>query len=58
MNWLQKLRDEPVTGRLALPTDREALSDLVGRAVRRHGILAIEEQTSLLSSGVSAVRLL
>jgi ribosomal protein S18 acetylase RimI-like enzyme len=55
MNWWQKLRDDATAARLAGPTDRPALADLLAHAWRRHGSLAIEEQAALLNSGVSAL---
>ena len=55
MNWWQKLREDSLVARLAAPTDRPVLADLLSRAWRRHGVLAVEEQATLLNSGVSTL---
>jgi ribosomal-protein-alanine N-acetyltransferase len=57
MNWWQRLRGDPVTARLAVPTDRPLLNDLVLHAARRFGPAATEEQVGLLSGGVSSLAL-
>ncbi|HEX9115800.1 MAG TPA: GNAT family N-acetyltransferase [Anaerolineae bacterium] len=54
MGWIRRGQSESKAARLAAPTDRPALADLLARAARQHGIHAIEEQVALLSSGVSA----
>jgi ribosomal protein S18 acetylase RimI-like enzyme len=55
MNWWQKLREDATAARLAGPTDRPVLADLLSHAWRRHGSLAVEEQAGLLNSGVSTL---
>jgi len=50
------MRAEPVKTRVATSTDRLALAALLANSRRRYGPLAVEEQITLLNSGVSTVR--
>jgi ribosomal protein S18 acetylase RimI-like enzyme len=58
MNWWQRLRDDPLLARPAMPIDRPVVAELLARAVRRHGVLAVEEQGALLNSGISTLAFL
>jgi [ribosomal protein S18]-alanine N-acetyltransferase len=57
MSWWWNSRDETYAARLAGPADRPALSALLADTWRRQGPLAVEEQTTLLGSGLSAIAL-
>jgi ribosomal protein S18 acetylase RimI-like enzyme len=55
MSWWEFSRRITVAARLAVPTDRPAIASLLANTWRRHGAPAVEEQITLLSSGVSTV---
>lgn len=55
MVWWQRTRSETLVARLAGPTDRPAVADLLAQAARLHGTQAVEEQVALLNSGASSV---
>ncbi|MCX7669386.1 MAG: GNAT family N-acetyltransferase [Anaerolineae bacterium] len=50
-------RSDAITVRPAEPTDRPVLTALLAGTWRRHGVLAVEEQVALLSSGASLLAL-
>jgi ribosomal protein S18 acetylase RimI-like enzyme len=55
MAWWQRPKIESPTVRIAQPTDRPMVADLLDRAVRQHGTHAVEDQMSLLSSSLSSL---
>jgi len=55
MNWWLRRKNDGPAVRAAAPTDRPALAALLAGTWRRHGILAVEEQVALLSSGASLI---
>jgi putative acetyltransferase len=57
MAWWQRPRVETLSIRLAGPTDRPALADLLARAARQFGSQAVEDQMTLLNSGASSLAL-
>ncbi len=57
MVWWQRARNEILVSRVARPTDRPALAELLSQAVRRFGAQAVEEQAGLLNSGISSLGL-
>ncbi len=58
MVWWTRARLASPSARLAGPADRPLLADLLARAARQFGSQAIEDQMTLLNSGVSSVALL
>jgi ribosomal protein S18 acetylase RimI-like enzyme len=58
MVWWQRTRNDVLAARVARPTDRPALADLLSRAVRVFGTLAVEEHAALLNSGISSFGLI
>src|SRR5512137_1829448 len=57
MAWWQRPKIESPTVRIAQPTDRPMVADLLARAVRQYGAQAVEDQMALLNSSVSSVAL-
>jgi ribosomal protein S18 acetylase RimI-like enzyme len=57
MAWWQRPKIESPTVRIAQPTDRPLVADLLARAVRQYGAQAVEDQMALLNSSVSSVAL-
>lgn len=55
MSWWRGLREGSIVARLAAPTDRPEVAALLANTWRRHGVLALEQQITLLNSGVSTV---
>lgn len=55
MSWLRSWRQDPVSARLAAPTDRAVVAALLADTWRRHGGQALDDQAALLQSGLSAV---
>jgi ribosomal protein S18 acetylase RimI-like enzyme len=55
MSWWWHTRDEAFAARPAGPADRQALSALLADTWRRQGLLAVEEQATLLGKGLSAI---
>ncbi len=52
--WQRPKIESPAV-RIALPTDRPMVADLLDRAVRQHGTHAVEDQMSLLNSSLSSL---
>jgi ribosomal protein S18 acetylase RimI-like enzyme len=57
MLWWHRPKDEPLKVRLAGPLDRPALAHLLAHSGRHFGAQAVEEQMTLLNSGVSSLAL-
>lgn len=57
MSWWHPRRDEPVVARIAVPTDRALVSALLRDTWRRHGSQTLDDQASLLQSGLSTIAL-
>ncbi len=57
MAWWQRARNDVLAARVARPTDRPALADLLSRAGRVFGVRAVEERAALLNSGISSLAL-
>lgn len=55
MSFWPFVRDDQAGARVARPSDRVALTSLLARTWRRHGIAALEDQAELLSNGISTV---
>ncbi len=55
MSWWQPNRRDPVAVRPALPIDRAQVSALLSDTWRRHGSLTLDDQATVLQSGLSTV---
>ncbi len=55
MSWWQPVRNGPITARLALPADRAQVSALLSGTWRRHGGLTLDDQATVLQSGLSTL---
>lgn len=55
MSWWQPIRNDPIAVRLALPIDRAQVSVLLSGTWRRHGSLTLDDQATVLQSGLSTV---
>lgn len=55
MSWWHTRRNEPVVARIALPTDRAQVGTLLRDTWRRHGSKTLDDQATVLQSGLSAI---
>ncbi|MGQ9490550.1 MAG: GNAT family N-acetyltransferase [Anaerolineae bacterium] len=58
MSWWHIFRGEAVTARLARPADRPLVRGLLASTWRRHGSQMLDDQATLLQSGLSAIAFL
>lgn len=57
MSWWNSRRNEPVVARIALPADRAQVGALLRDTWRHHGSQTLDDQASLLQSGLSTIAL-